>query len=152
MAPANLDLVRVIYAAWERGEFDSAAWADPEIEYVQADGPNAQTSRGLAAMAHAFGDWLRAWEDWRVKAEEFRELDAERVLVLFHFSARGRASGLEVGQIWTEGAQLFHLRDGKVTKLVQYLERAGALAELGLAGRKKRVPGGAGGLRGGGAP
>jgi ketosteroid isomerase-like protein len=133
MASANLELVRSIYSEWESGDFASADWADPDIEYVGADGPGAGSSRGLAAMADGFREWLNAWDGWAVEAEEYRELDAERVLVLFHFTARGKVSGLEVGQIWTKGATLFHVRDGKITRLVQYLDRELALADLGLA-------------------
>jgi ketosteroid isomerase-like protein len=55
------------------------------------------------------------------------------VLVLFHFSGRGKTSGLDVGQISTKGANLFHLRGGKVTKLVQYLDRAKAFEAVGLS-------------------
>jgi ketosteroid isomerase-like protein len=130
---ANPDLVRSIYAAWERGDFSSAGWADPEIEYVVADGPEQGSWNGLAGMAEGFRDFLAAWEHWRVEAEEYRGLDGDRVLVLFHFSARGKASGLEVGQIWTKGASLFHLRGGKVARLVQYFDREHALADLGLS-------------------
>ena len=133
MASANLDLVCSIYTAWERGDYSSAEWAHPEIEYVSADGPTPGSSTGLAGMAEVFRGWLSAWEEWRVEAEEYRELEGERVLVLFHFSARGKASGLDVGQIRTKGASLFHVRGGKVARLVQYFDRERALADLGLA-------------------
>jgi ketosteroid isomerase-like protein len=64
---------------------------------------------------------------------EYRELDAERVLVQFRFTVRGKRSGLELGQIRTTGASLFHVRDGRVAKLVQYLDLGLALDDLGLA-------------------
>ena len=132
MSQQNVEIVRSIYAAWERGDFTSAEWAHPEIEYVGADGPAPGGSTGLAGMAEAFRDWLSTWEEWRVEAEEYRELDGERVLVLFHFSARGKTSGLEVEQLRTKGASLFHLRDGQVTRLVQYLDRERGLEAAGL--------------------
>jgi len=129
----SLDLVRSLYAAWEHGDFGSAEWAHPEIELVIADGPAPGNWSGLAGMAGGMRDFLIGWEDFRGWADEYRELDGERVFVLTHFSARGKTSGLDVGEMRTEGAHLFHVRDGKVTKLVIYWDRNRALADLGLA-------------------
>lgn len=133
MASANLELVRTICAAWERGDFGSAEWADPEIEFVRADGPSPGRWTGLAGMAEGTRDWLNAWEDAGMIVDEYRELDGERVLVLIRFSGRGRTSGVELGQMATGGAHLFHIRGGKVIRFVQYLDRDRALADLGLA-------------------
>ena len=96
MISANLDLVRSIYADWERGDWTSSAWADPEIEFVVVDGPEPGAWMGLAGMAEGIGSWISAWSDWRVEADEYREPDAERVLVLSHNIVRGKASGLDL--------------------------------------------------------
>jgi ketosteroid isomerase-like protein len=132
MASANLDLVRSIYAAWERGDFSSAEWAHPEIEYLSEDPllPLGHTT-GVAGMADIWRNWLRAWKDFHADADGYREVDGERVLVLLRYSGRGNPGGMEV--MPTEAASLFHVRDGKVTRLVLYLDRERALADLGLA-------------------
>jgi ketosteroid isomerase-like protein len=128
----RLELVRSIFAAWERGDFSSAEWAHPEIEFVSADGPTPGSWTGVAAMAGAWRETLDAFEELRAEADEYRALDDERVLVLMHFSGRGKTSGLEVGDIQMKGANLFRVRDGKVTRLATYWERERAFADLGL--------------------
>jgi hypothetical protein len=53
--------------------------------------------------------------------------------VLDHSSGgSGKTSGLEVAQMGQKGAHLFHIRGGKVTRLVIYFDRKRVLAELGL--------------------
>jgi hypothetical protein len=132
---ANLDLVRSILAARERGDWSSAEWADPEIEIVFADGPAPGRWTGLAGWEEAWQDFFDAWEGYRLKADDYRELDEERVLVLVHASAgRGKISGVELGQHGGGGATLFHIRNGRVTRYVVYFSRERALADLGLAG------------------
>jgi hypothetical protein len=73
------------------------------------------------------------WDNYSVTAAEFRELDDERVLVLTSLSGRGKTSGLEIRQAQAKGANLWHISDGKVTRLVAYGERRRAFADLGLA-------------------
>ena len=129
----NLDLVRSIYAAWQRGDFSSADWASPGIEFVMADGVTPGRSTGTAAMTAGWREWLMSWNDFRTEPEEFRQLDEERVLVLTRFTGRAKTSGIDLDEVTTTGASLFHVRDGKVTRLVLYTDRDRALADLGLS-------------------
>jgi ketosteroid isomerase-like protein len=130
----NVDLVRSIFAEWERGDFSSSEWAHPDLELVIADGPAPGHWRGLSACAEAWRDLLSAWTDMHPDAEEYREVDDERVFVLAHFSGYGKTSGLDLDRITGgRGAALFHVRDGKVTRHVVYLDRARAMADLGFA-------------------
>ena len=133
MASAALDLVRSISTAWERGDFSSAEWAHPEIEFVRVGGPAPGRWKGRASMSEATRDWLSAWEDARLEVDGYREVDGERVLVLVRLSGRGKTSGLDLGQMPTKGAHLFHVRGGQVIRFVHYLDREHALADLGLA-------------------
>jgi ketosteroid isomerase-like protein len=133
MALSNLDLVRSILADWERGDFSSAEWAHRDVECVFVGGPDPGSWTGLNGMAEGMRSWISAWNDFRVQADEYRELDGERVLVFVNRSGRGKTSGLDIGQMQTKTANLFHVRDGKVSRMVIYLDRDHALADLGLA-------------------
>jgi len=128
----NLDLVRSIYADWERGDSSGAAWADPEIEFVGTEGPTPGTFIGAAEMARAWGETLSAFSEFRIVAENCRELGGGRVLAFHDWSGRGKSSGLSVEKMRTKSACIFHIRRGRVTTLRTYWNCDRALADLGL--------------------
>ena len=133
MSQENVELVRAICCPWEKGDFSSFEWAHPDIELVWADGPTPETHTGVTAMKESWREAISTFEKFDVKVERYLPLDEERVLVLMHNSGRGKASGFQLGVLQTRGANLFHLRDGKVTKLVLYYDRALALDAVGLS-------------------
>jgi ketosteroid isomerase-like protein len=45
---------------------------------------------------------------------------------------RGKMSGLELGEVRSKAASVWHTRDGKVTRIVCWWDLERALAELGL--------------------
>jgi ketosteroid isomerase-like protein len=54
MSQENVEIVRRVYDAWERGDCSSAEWAHPEIEFVLADGPQP-------ALGPVSPGWQRAF-------------------------------------------------------------------------------------------
>jgi hypothetical protein len=114
---ANLDLVRSIYADWERGDFSSSEWAWPDIEFVIADGPAPGSWTGISAMAEAVRGLLNVWQVVRLGADAYHELDDERILVLGRDpGARFKASRLEPGLLGPKGAHVFHVKDGATSR------------------------------------
>src|SRR5690349_242379 len=130
MAPAAIDVVRSIYSAWQLGDFSSAEWAHPEIAFGFADGPEPGPWQGLGARSRHYGDWLRGWKDFTAEPERYIAVDDRRILVLVRNSARGRMSGVELDA--RSVANLFELDHGRVTKLMLYMDRTRAFADLGL--------------------
>jgi ketosteroid isomerase-like protein len=132
MSQENIDLVRSIVEDWERGDFSSAEWAHPEIEFEIVGGPSPGSWRGLRDMAQGWSGFLSAWEEFHSVVDEYRGVDGERVLVLAHRSGRGKMSGLELEHVKTKTGTVFHLLNGKVTRLLVYFDSNRALADLGL--------------------
>jgi hypothetical protein len=130
----NLDLVRSLHRDhFERGDFFAhAEWAHPEIECVMVDGPIPDIGSGLAGMARVWREFLSAYDDFSVRVEEYREIDARCVLVLLRFSGRGRTSGLEIGSMSTRNAAVYDIDGGLVRRLALYWDRDRAFADLGL--------------------
>ena len=127
MSQENVEVVRTIYRALERGDYSSNEWADPDIEFVAPH--EERTLRGVEAMQRSWREFLSAWKDFKAEPEEI--IDAgEQVLVLDKLGGRGRGSGVPADGL--RGASLFTFREGRVVRLAQYTDRAEALEAAGL--------------------
>ena len=127
----NLDLVRSIVEAWARGD-RSVEWLHPDVEFVRPDGPEVGTWTGRERVVEVMRDIESTAEDYRRVVEEYRELDDERVLTVHRRSGRFKTSGIELIEVGGRGAGVWHIRDGKVTRVVGYWDCDRAFADLGL--------------------
>src|SRR5262245_52192343 len=114
MSEENVEIARQMYAAWERGDFSSVEWADPTIEFRSGSGADEAVHHGTEEIGQAWTEWLSAWDEFRVEAEEFLDL-ADDVLVLAKIGGRGKASGTRVEGVL--GGNLLSFRNGKVVRI-----------------------------------
>ena len=101
---------------------------DCEIVPIRADVEDT-VFRGLDAVPQWFAITDEAWESWTSETESIRE-GPDWVLGFVRFRARGRESGAELD---VPGAGVYRFRDGLITAIRVYTNRADALADLGLA-------------------
>jgi ketosteroid isomerase-like protein len=80
-------------------------------------------------MAAGWRTWLSAWDRYVTETDEYRELDAQRVLVRGRARGRGKTSGLPVEM---EFVNVWEISAGKVVRLRLYADLTDALADLGL--------------------
>jgi ketosteroid isomerase-like protein len=129
MSQENVEVVRRAFAYELYGVGDRAeaeAIFDPR---VVMNPTNEGPFHGLDAMRDDFERWASTFEDLEVSAEEF--IDAgDRVLVTAYHRGRGRTSRVEVDGRFYE---VYTLRDGKVVRVDEYVERAEALEAVGLS-------------------
>jgi ketosteroid isomerase-like protein len=101
---------------------------DPEVEWSWP--LTDQVFRGREAMVRAASDFLEAVDDWRIEVEEIVDAGDSHAFVAQRVSARGKGSGTPFEQ-GVFAALTF--RDGKITQIHDYTERAEALKAVGLA-------------------
>jgi ketosteroid isomerase-like protein len=130
VSAANVDLVRSIYESWERGDFSRASeWAHPEIECASFGGPVSGGYTGTAAIEDGWRAMLAILDEPQPEAQEYRDVDEERVLVLGRLRGREKDTGADVEQL---RANLFRIREGKVVRLIFYWDRGRAFSDLGI--------------------
>ena len=139
MSQENVELVRRLYAElaspgsahdFEQRLTDDAlsAFLDPGIEWVPVPhSPLAVDSyRGFAGVRRFWGEFLSTWDEYRVEALKFYDVE-DQVAVVVHIV--GRTHGLEVDET---RSSLLTISDGRVVRVEGFSEPEGARQAAGL--------------------
>lgn len=132
MSHENVDTLRTGYEAFARRDLDAALdMMDPEVEaHDPPEMPDAAVHRGREAVRRDWEHTLDLFEDFTIDIEEILEAGETELVAFLYYRGRGRESGAEVearlAHVWT-------IREGKAIRLRQYLDRAAALAAVGLS-------------------
>ncbi|MFL5870343.1 MAG: nuclear transport factor 2 family protein [Solirubrobacterales bacterium] len=112
----------------------AAPFLDPEFEVI-----DSATLSGLGVRPRGRGwDFLRgnyrellsAFESYRERVDELRDVGGGRVLALGEARGRPVGGGPEVVQL---GGVIYTVRDGRIVRIEYFLDRAEAIAAAGAA-------------------
>ncbi len=127
MEGSPLEKLHVLYEEWARGDYSRGDIFDREMEGGTSGMGDPIRFRSYEEFVAAMREWLSAWErPLTIEAEEYIE-SGDRILVLIHWSGRGKGSG---AQIEGQGAHLWTFREGLVVRYEVYRDRDEARSAL----------------------
>ena len=136
MAEEDIDVIRRGWDAWLRGDLAALLREmAPDVVWDTShfrDWPES-TYQGVEGVERFLNEWLYVWDDYELRVDDVFVAPDGRVVSLIWHRGRGRNSGVE---LHLEMAQVATLREGKITRLDNYEDRAEALAAVGLGSRR----------------
>jgi ketosteroid isomerase-like protein len=131
MPEENVEIVRRLFDAWNRSDFDAGlALCDSDVVIDRSRSLlDARVYRGIDEVAGFTADWTATWATTQWEIDKL--IDAgDDVVVLGRFHGRGVKSGAAVEATF---AQVMTVRDGKLVRGVLFQTRADALEAAGLS-------------------
>ena len=132
MSGENVEVVRELWQAYEKRGLDAVLeFFDENINWRAVPGAidDEEELHGIEAMRRYLGDWLETFADISTVPTEILDLGGERVLAVLRVWGRARLSGIETGLNY---AVVYTLREGKIVRGREYLDRSEALKAVGL--------------------
>ncbi len=133
MSQENVEIVRSMAAAYNRGDLDALSeyWAD-DIDHRAAEGAPDDHGpiHGKDAVRAYLQDWLDMFDDLSIEALELIDVGENQVVAVLRFGGRAKLSGVETDLTY---ATLYTFRDGKIARGREYWNRAEALEAAGLS-------------------
>jgi ketosteroid isomerase-like protein len=133
MSRENVEVVRAMWAAYARGDFEASleAYAEDAVWDDTNYRPDGAVHVGRAALVALVETWREAWEPktYNVEVEELHETGEDRVAVVLRETGRGRGGGVELANRW---GQVATVRSGKIVHTMVYRTPEDALEAAGL--------------------
>jgi uncharacterized protein len=125
MSPEDVEAVRRAYDAFARGDLETLrTLLAPDIEWrTTPEVPFMGNYVGLDEFLRGMDEWTSAFDEVTTEVEEMIDT-GENVIVHHRMRGRGRDSGVEVDLAIF---QVVTVRDGKLTRMHDYLAREEAL-------------------------
>jgi uncharacterized protein len=131
MSQENVEIVRRGFEAWEAGDLSGllALLDDHLVTRRLAPMPDPGTWHGPEGALEVAAEWMDAFDEFKMKAEEFIDAD-DHVVVRVAQEGRGSGSGAPVtATFWF----VYCVRDGKAVTWDMYATGQQALEAAGLS-------------------
>jgi ketosteroid isomerase-like protein len=129
MSQENVEIVREMNEAFNRGDESWVAFFDPEAQFhTPPEFPDDSVYTGHEGIRRGAAVWIESFTEYRWDLDTlFDERDC--VVGLFHHRGRLKDSGA-----WIERpvGTLYYLRDGRIVRVLSYFSWAEALKAVGL--------------------
>ena len=132
MSQENIEILRGVFEAWDRGDFDAMGeFFDPEVEFNPGLLPPGEETHYIGR--EGVNKWTRnvldAWVAVRAEPEERIEVGSDRILAIDRWHFQGR-DGIHVEE---ELPTIFTFRNGLIVRVDGFTEKAEALEAAGLS-------------------
>jgi ketosteroid isomerase-like protein len=122
MSHENVEVVRRFYQSWSKQDLAGV------LDCTHAEFQFDWVYRGLSEVQRFLEEWLETWDSYDARLDDL--LDAgDRVVAFWSQRMIGRGSRVPVE---FDSAQVWIIRDGVVTRINNYSDRAEALEAVGL--------------------
>ena len=127
-------LLRRFYESFNQRDLDAVlelcsqdveVYKDPHVVEVVA----ALTPRGQDRVAQYLRAWLESWEEYVARPQEFVQ-EGEEIAALVQLRARSKGAQFDIEE---EMADVFAIREGRITSLRLYVRPGAALEAIGAS-------------------
>jgi ketosteroid isomerase-like protein len=131
MSEENVEIVRRVVEAWNRGDVDAfLSLYEPDCEVVfRPEVPEPGPFHGHAELKQWVEGFLDAWESHRVEVVEVMEA-GDSIVAVVHMVGRGSGSGVDLDET---DAHFFTIREGRIARWQNFNARAEALEAAGMS-------------------